>query len=457
MGIGISSIRKYKLKNASVKRNLVEWVADPIRDGRYLRDKVVKFEDFEKICYLNSGQSSNVYLCKYKRNGKYYALKAVKKYWVYDERQFDHVQREMSVHLGLTQGAANLFRVFENHSYIYFVMEYCVLGDLKLLLLRNGRFPRQVLQYIIAGIVNGINYLHETRCIIHRHICASNVMLSATGHVKLIDFGNARSVSREQTHIKTVDKDVLGSFEYAAPELIPPSMKEILYEYKDTETHHSFPVDYWALGVLLFYMASRKFPYGKQENRHLSAQSVAKRVLEGKRKRLPLHISFYYRSSGLIELINGLLDPNPTTRWSCEEIKSCRFMASTNIDKHQNMNPPYLPKRRLVSGDSSSFGKLHRRAEPKDSRVLLTEEEFGYTYFTKIIEKEMHKISLVSPRPKTCDPVLNSLLTEQQNGDISEFGDDIRPEEWFKNATLHLEAKKKNLSKRLRSKVVPGE
>jgi len=42
--------------------------------------------------------------------------------------------------------------------------------------------------------------------------------------------------------------DKCGSFEYTAPEVF-------------TEKYHGFEVDYWALGVILFYMLSGYMPF----------------------------------------------------------------------------------------------------------------------------------------------------------------------------------------------------
>jgi serine/threonine protein kinase len=76
---------------------------------------------------------------------------------------------------------------------------------------------------------------------------ASNVMLSATGHVVLVDFGLAKDISNcDDQHTLTF----CGTRHAMAPEIVK-------------RERHSFPVDNWALGVLIFEMiaGTPPFPY----------------------------------------------------------------------------------------------------------------------------------------------------------------------------------------------------
>lgn len=82
-----------------------------------------------------------------------------------------------------------LFCVILNcHSIRSQVMEYMVGGDLKSLLTVSVFFDEDAARFYCAEITLALQYLHS-HGIVHRDIKPDNMLLSATGHVKLTDFG----------------------------------------------------------------------------------------------------------------------------------------------------------------------------------------------------------------------------------------------------------------------------
>lgn len=67
-------------------------------------------------------------------------------------------------------------------------MEYMIGGDLKSLLAMSGFFDESAAKFYCAEITLALRYLHS-HGITHRDIKPDNMLVSASGHVKLTDFG----------------------------------------------------------------------------------------------------------------------------------------------------------------------------------------------------------------------------------------------------------------------------
>lgn len=105
---------------------------------------------------------------------------------------------------------------FETDGHAYLVMEF-IFGESLEKRLRAANAPlleNDVLSYA-AQLCEALTYLHgRTPPIIFRDLKPSNAMVTATGQVKLIDFGIARTYKRG----KKRDTVAMGSENYAAPE-----------------------------------------------------------------------------------------------------------------------------------------------------------------------------------------------------------------------------------------------
>jgi serine/threonine-protein kinase len=84
-------------------------------------------------------------------------------------------------------------------------------------LLQSGRrlLPERALE-IVAGVLQALEYSHRNG-IIHRDIKPGNVMLTRSGHVKVMDFGIARAVA-DVGATMTATAAVIGTAQYLSPE-----------------------------------------------------------------------------------------------------------------------------------------------------------------------------------------------------------------------------------------------
>jgi serine/threonine-protein kinase len=117
----------------------------------------------------------------------------------------------------------------------------------------DGLPPTVVIRYGIQ-IADALAHAHE-RGVIHRDLKSANVMIAGEGRVKVLDFGLARRVREERRDLATTvltnaddDHELAGTIPYMSPALLqgkPASAAD----------------DVWALGVLLYEMASGQLPF----------------------------------------------------------------------------------------------------------------------------------------------------------------------------------------------------
>jgi len=93
-------------------------------------------------------------------------------------------------------------------------------------------------QYIVYQLLKGLKYIHSAD-LIHRDLKPSNILINSDCHIKLADFGLARSVAStaEDTNIKLTD--YVATRWYRAPEILLGSTK------------YSKAVDMWSVGCIL--------------------------------------------------------------------------------------------------------------------------------------------------------------------------------------------------------------
>src|SRR5271157_5681019 len=101
-------------------------------------------------------------------------------------------------------------------------------------------------------IADALAHAHD-RGIVHRDLKGSNVMVTPEGRVKVLDFGLATRLEREEISELTLsysslDSKIVGTLPYMAPEILRGQKGDHLS-------------DLWALGVLLYEAAAGKLPF----------------------------------------------------------------------------------------------------------------------------------------------------------------------------------------------------
>ncbi|KAJ1961994.1 Cell cycle serine/threonine-protein kinase cdc5/MSD2 [Dipsacomyces acuminosporus] len=178
------------------------------------------------------------------------ACKTIDKSSFKSHKVVERVKYEIRVmrHLPRHDNIVAFHHIFEDPERVYILMELCTSKTLHDLLQRRKRLTEFEARYFIAQLASGLAALHKAH-IIHRDIKHSNLLLDSMNRIKIADFGLSTILS--------VDSDrklsFLGTPNFLAPELVTRSGHG-----------HSYGVDVWATGVLLFVMLYGSPPFNVQ-------------------------------------------------------------------------------------------------------------------------------------------------------------------------------------------------
>jgi len=199
-----------------------------------------KMEDLSEVGVLGYGTYGTVTLVEHIPSGNVYALKAMRKKQLIALKSVEHVRREKTISYACSHPfLLRLVGAFQDSVRLFMVLEPAMGGEV-FSLMECGMFPEPMAGFYGASVCLAFEHMHD-RHIAYRDLKPENLLLDARGYVKICDFGFAKIVY-DATYT------LCGTPEYLAPEIIQC-------------TGHSTPVDWWALGVLMFEMLSAEGPF----------------------------------------------------------------------------------------------------------------------------------------------------------------------------------------------------
>mmetsp|Transcript_20714 Transcript_20714/g.38561 ORF Transcript_20714/g.38561 Transcript_20714/m.38561 type:complete len:612 (-) Transcript_20714:44-1879(-) len=250
-------------------------------------------EDFQEVDdvqmrVLGKGTYGEVRLVKH-RSGDLYAMKVIDKHSIVDEEALYILKREIQVHKNLShRHITKLYDHFEDEDNVYLLLEYASKGALFYKARRQTRLTEDEARKFFKQATEGILYLHLNH-IIHRDLKPENILLDSKENVKICDFGWCVKTTELRTTF-------CGTLDYMAPEMFSPE-------------GHSFEVDLWALGVLLYELLHGKPPFSASTETDVGLSIVKCQYKIGK------HVS-----EEAADLIRQLLTFDPERRLQAAEI-----------------------------------------------------------------------------------------------------------------------------------------
>jgi len=192
---------------------------------------------------------------------------------------------------------------------------------------RRKRLTEIEVQCYIIQIINGFKYLHKNQ-VIHRDLKLGNMFLNQNLEIKIGDFGLATKLEFPGERKRTI----CGTPNYIAPEVL---------EGKG----HSYEVDVWSLGVIIYTFLIGKPPYETSD-----VKKTYKRIRNNDYS-FPDHVQI---SPNAKKLIQEILVLDPQQRLTFDEILMHDFFTQ------KGTIPRTMPISTLALPPSPDFIEKHK-------------------------------------------------------------------------------------------------
>jgi serine/threonine protein kinase len=306
-------------------------------------DKKVDLKDFTIKSVIGRGSFGKVFLVQKNDDKAVYAMKSLRKDVILDYDQIESTLLERDILLKANHPfMVGMEYVFQTDQRIFFVMKFVRGGELYMHLRKQRQFSEERAKFYAATVALAIGHLHAQH-IVYRDLKPENILMGADGYLCVADFGLAKILSKDE---KTYS--FCGTPEYLAPEVLQ-------------ERGHSYPVDWWTLGVLTYEMIVGFPPFytGSPDNKKMFEFILKKPVYYPDAKKHGITMS-----PESMDFINKCLNKNPDKRLGTaggvEEIISHPWFDSINFEKllAKELKPEFKPMLSKDILDVSNFDEM---------------------------------------------------------------------------------------------------
>jgi serine/threonine-protein kinase len=324
-----------------------------------------RLDRYELLCVLARGGMGSVWLARLEGKHGFEKLVAVKTIlpMLAADSQFQRMFLDEAriasaiIHPNVVQ----TIDLGEQHGVLYTVMEWVDGDPVRALQLevqkRGGRIPLGIVLRVVADACAGLHAAHELKGsdgtslgIVHRDVSPQNILVSASGAAKIIDFGIAKA--RDRLCADTTPDQIKGKIDYMAPE-------QAVGDPVDRRT------DVWGMGAVIYGLVAGHPPF-----RGNSGPSKFRRLVSGEPPApLPVEVPPAVRA-----LVERCLSPRPSDRFqsaaelarAIEEALKGTDDACTHTDVavflSQHLGREFESRRKLVC-EALRAARAHRRRE----------------------------------------------------------------------------------------------
>ncbi|XP_075788470.1 microtubule-associated serine/threonine-protein kinase 4 isoform X3 [Pelodiscus sinensis] len=302
--------------------------------------------DFETIKLISNGAYGAVYFVRHKETRQRFAMKKINKQNLILRNQIQQAFVERDI-LTFAENpfVVSMYCSFETRRHLCMVMEYVEGGDCATLMKNMGPLPVDMARMYFAETVLALEYLHNYG-IVHRDLKPDNLLVTSMGHIKLTDFGLSKvglmsmTTNLYEGHIEKdarefLDKQVCGTPEYIAPEVI-------------LRQGYGKPVDWWAMGIILYEFLVGCVPFFGDTPEELFGQVISDEINWPEKDEAP--------PPDAQDLITLLLRQNPLERLGtggAYEVKQHQFFRTLDWNSLLRQKAEFIPQ--LESEDDTSY------------------------------------------------------------------------------------------------------
>lgn len=306
--------------------------ATPVMRGKNTSGKYC-LTDFQILRTLGTGSFGRVHLVRSNHNGRFYALKVLKKQTIVKLKQVEHTNDERRMLSVVSHPfLIRMWGTFQDAEQVFMVMDYIEGGELFSLLRKSQRFPNPVAKFYAAEVCLALEYLHANE-IIYRDLKPENILLDRNGHIKITDFGFAK-------YVPDVTYTLCGTPDYIAPEVI------------STKPYNK-SVDWCSFGIYIYEMLAGYTPFYDA-----NAMKTYENILNAELKFPP------FFNADAQDLLSKLIERDLSKRLGnlqngSEDVKNHPWFSEVVWEKllSRNIETPYEPPIQQGQGDTSQFDR----------------------------------------------------------------------------------------------------
>lgn len=381
----------YETPSDWTRARLDEIEAKKDRQGAYLRRWSIK--DFSSLRVLGKGAFGVVHLVQRQGTEEVYALKQIQKaHYLNKNRKKAYNERD-ALARGWGTWFVDLLCTFQDSEHIYIVMEFVQGGDFFAYMEKKDKLSMVETRFYMAELISAINAIHQCG-FIHRDLKPDNLVLTAQGHLKLLDFGLCTPVDLDE-YVAQAEEDqryqgitfqerpgreglrtACGTPQYMAPEMFIGRA--------------CAASDLWALGVITFECLSGSLPFYTQSRDRRRAFQELRSQIQHHESNLPTRLARMQKKQRDLgaspqdclhasQFVSKVLCP-VERRITTFECKLDDFFEGLDFNRLQEMTPPYQPTCKSAA-DASNFDEFPHEKLPTPEDVTCMDPDLDWPLY----------------------------------------------------------------------------